>query len=181
MARTPKPWWREDRQSWLVTIEGPRYNLGPDKAEADREFHPLMSLSPEQRAPKAAVQSTGPTVAEIFEKYLEWCQKHRAPRGRWSRALGRIDSHRTAGGECARCRANAERRLNSCKGQPPPACAQHKMADGVFRPYRQQLAQGASMGSTARDSSHHSMSFRVCSRTAILIRSARSPIKRAAT
>jgi integrase/recombinase XerC len=80
MARRPKPWWHTDRQCWYVHIDGQRYRLGPDDDEADREFHRLMSLPPEQRAPKAAVPPTSPTVAEIFEKYLEWCQKHRAPR-----------------------------------------------------------------------------------------------------
>jgi len=80
MARRSKPWWHTDRQCWYVNIDGQRYRLGPDDDEADREFHRLMSLPPEQRVAKAAVPSTGPTVAEIFEKYLEWCQKHRAPR-----------------------------------------------------------------------------------------------------
>ena len=43
MARAPKPWFREDRQSYFVTIDGVRHNLGPDKAEADRQFHLLMA------------------------------------------------------------------------------------------------------------------------------------------
>ena len=79
MARTPKPWWREDRQSWFVTIEGTRYNLGPDEHEADREFHRLLSLPSAARAPKASPPS-GLTVAELLDKYLDWCQKHRAQR-----------------------------------------------------------------------------------------------------
>ena len=49
MARTPKPWWREDRQAWFVTIRGERHNLGSDKAAADREFHRLMSQPPAER------------------------------------------------------------------------------------------------------------------------------------
>lgn len=79
MARTPKAWWREDRQAWFVTIKGTRYNLGPDAEEADREFHRLMSLKPEARAPKAS-PSKGLTVAGIFERFLEWTSKHRAAR-----------------------------------------------------------------------------------------------------
>jgi integrase len=79
MARKPKPWWREDRQAWFVTIGGTRYNLGSESEEADREFHRLMSLKPEARAPKAS-PSTGLTVADILDKYLDWCQKHRAAR-----------------------------------------------------------------------------------------------------
>ena len=43
MARTPKPWFWKERQSWFVTIRGERKNLGPDKKEAWEEFHKLMS------------------------------------------------------------------------------------------------------------------------------------------
>lgn len=81
MARKPKPWWHAEKKSWYVNIDGDRFKLGPDKDEAHREFHRLLSLTPEQRAPKAPpTPSSDPTIAEIFEKYLEWCQKHRAPR-----------------------------------------------------------------------------------------------------
>ncbi|HTU25838.1 MAG TPA: hypothetical protein VMF30_10595 [Pirellulales bacterium] len=79
MARTQKPWWREDRQAWFVTIEGTRYNLGPDEDAADREYHRLLSLPPEARAPQTTAP-TGLTVADIFDRYLDWVQKHRAPR-----------------------------------------------------------------------------------------------------
>ncbi|HEY4311537.1 MAG TPA: tyrosine-type recombinase/integrase [Pirellulales bacterium] len=79
MARASKPWWREDRQAWFVTIDGQRYNLGPDEGEAHREFHRLLSLAPAVRTPKAS-PSTGLTVADVLDKYLDWCQKHRAPR-----------------------------------------------------------------------------------------------------
>jgi integrase len=79
MARSAKPWWREDRAAWFVTIRGVRHNLGADKAEADLEFHRLMSKKPEQPVARKA-SSSGLTVAEIFEKYLDWCQKRRAKR-----------------------------------------------------------------------------------------------------
>ena len=50
MARTPKPWFREDRQSWFVTINGERINLGPDEEEAKRQFHELMARPPKPRS-----------------------------------------------------------------------------------------------------------------------------------
>jgi integrase len=78
MARTPKPWWREDRQAWFVTIRGERVNLGPDKAAAEREFHRLMSQPPAER--RTAKPATGLSVAEVFDKYLDWCKQHRAGR-----------------------------------------------------------------------------------------------------
>ncbi len=80
MARSPKPWWREDRQSWFVTIEGKRYNLGPNDGQADREFHRLMSLPSAARIPLASTAAAGPTVADLFDRYLDWAHKHRAPR-----------------------------------------------------------------------------------------------------
>jgi integrase len=74
----PKPWWREDRQAWFVTIRGERHNLGSDKETAEREFHRLMSKGPDE--PRIERASTGLSVAEVFEKFLDWCQKHRAGR-----------------------------------------------------------------------------------------------------
>lgn len=80
MARKPKPWWREDRQAWFVTIDGTRYNLGPDEAAADREYHRLLSLPPEVRTPQVSTSTAGLTVADVFERFLDWVEKHRAPR-----------------------------------------------------------------------------------------------------
>jgi integrase len=78
MARLPKPWWREDRNAWFVTIRGERRNLGPDKDAAEREFHRLLSLPPEDLpAPKPKTELT---VAEVFDKFLDWCSQHRAGR-----------------------------------------------------------------------------------------------------
>jgi integrase len=78
MARIAKPWWREDRQSWWVIIRSERHNLGPDKETADREFHRLLSLAPVK--PVAKPQVSGLSVADVLEKHLAWCEKHRAPR-----------------------------------------------------------------------------------------------------
>lgn len=81
MARKPKPWWNAEKQAWYVNIDGERYKLGPEEDQADREFHRLMSLTPEQRAPKTPTTVTdGLIVAELFDRYLDWVQKHRAPR-----------------------------------------------------------------------------------------------------
>jgi len=75
MARIPKPWFREDRQTYCVTIRGKRHDLGPDKTEADRLFHELMAQKPADPKPIA-----GLSVAKVFDKYLDWCHKHREPR-----------------------------------------------------------------------------------------------------
>lgn len=71
MARAPKPWYRKDRKSWFVTIDGERHNLGPDRAAAKEQFHELM-LRPLPR--RASPQS----VVGVIDAFLDWCQKHKA-------------------------------------------------------------------------------------------------------
>ena len=48
MARQPKPWFREDRRVWCVTITGKHHNLGRNKKEAFKKFSVLMQM-PKQR------------------------------------------------------------------------------------------------------------------------------------
>lgn len=94
MARTPRPWFRSERGEWRVTIRGVDHNLGPHpdgyppprrrgkkwntpEPVLDR-FHELLAekpAAPSPVEPKAAV-----SVAEVFEKFLGWCQLHRSPR-----------------------------------------------------------------------------------------------------
>src|ERR1700686_4294918 len=84
VARSPKPWYREDRQAWFVTINGDRHNLGPDEKEAKRKFHEMMA-APDAK-PVANPVKDGFTVAEIFDKFLDWCGKPRAPKTyEWNR------------------------------------------------------------------------------------------------
>lgn len=73
MARLPKPWWRKDRRSWFVTIDGVRHNLGKDRTAAFQKFHELMA-QPQRRV----VMSE--SVASLIDAFLDWTQKHRAER-----------------------------------------------------------------------------------------------------
>src|SRR5579871_4057117 len=77
MKKFPKPWFRPTRGLWYVTVYGKQHNLGPDEAEAKRLYHELMAKPPELPKPKLA---DGLSVAELFERFLDWCQKHQAPR-----------------------------------------------------------------------------------------------------
>ena len=77
MAHSPKPWFREDRQAWFVTVNGKRHHLGLDEKEAKRKFRELMA-APEPK-PTSAQPGAAFSVAEIFEKFLDWSQKHREP------------------------------------------------------------------------------------------------------
>ena len=72
MARTPKPWYRKDRQAWFVTIDGTRHNLGRNRKAAFQRFHELMAQPRSQR------QLPSETVIAVIDAFLEWTQKHRA-------------------------------------------------------------------------------------------------------
>lgn len=71
MARQPKPWFRKDRKSWFVTVNGHRHNLGPDKKEAFERFYALM------RQP-VAKKISSESFAAIADAFLDWTQQHRS-------------------------------------------------------------------------------------------------------
>lgn len=72
MPRDPKPWYRSDRDAWCVTINGRRFNLGPDRELAHKRFYELMLTGGED-------ERRGPvTVFSLFNDFLEWCQGQRA-------------------------------------------------------------------------------------------------------
>ncbi len=71
MARHAKPWYRRDRRSWWVTVDGVRHNLGPDKKAAFTKFHDMMSRPAKRRL-------ASDSLVTIIDAFLEWCQNHRA-------------------------------------------------------------------------------------------------------
>ena len=77
MARTAKPWWRESRNAWHVTIRGKVHNLGSDKKEAHRRFHELLA-QPDDAPPPPKQPTTGPLVAVVIDQFLEWTENNRA-------------------------------------------------------------------------------------------------------
>ncbi|MCC7421046.1 MAG: tyrosine-type recombinase/integrase [Planctomycetaceae bacterium] len=70
MARSPKPWFRKDRDAWFVTLDGRRHNLGPDREAAFRRFHQMMA------EPAKRTVSSDLLVA-LIDVFLDWLQKHR--------------------------------------------------------------------------------------------------------
>src|SRR4051794_20255842 len=74
MPRDPKPWYRQDRDAWFVTINGRRFNLGRDREAAQIRFHELMLNGGDER------QLDGISVFRLFDEYLEWVQAQRSPR-----------------------------------------------------------------------------------------------------
>lgn len=76
MARTPKPWYWDERKAYFVTVRGRRHNLGPDKAEAARRFHELMAERPAP-SPAAPAVPAELSVAELFDNFLDRTRRHR--------------------------------------------------------------------------------------------------------
>lgn len=72
MARQPKPWFRENRQAWFVTIDGCRHNLGPNKKAAFDRFYELM------RQPKESRQVASTAFAATADAFLDWVKTNRA-------------------------------------------------------------------------------------------------------
>ncbi|MHC5544055.1 hypothetical protein ACYOEI_37995, partial [Singulisphaera rosea] len=62
--RVPKPWFREQTQSWYVKIDGVQHPLGKDKKEADKKFHRLMASEGLSRPMK------GLSLAGLVEQFL---------------------------------------------------------------------------------------------------------------
>src|SRR6476646_8559138 len=93
MARIPHPWFWKNRAQWCVNLDGQRRILGPHPdgcpvpkkingrwnapSSIMQEFHKLMAHAPKK---PAAAQLDDITSVEIFDKYLDWCSRHRAPR-----------------------------------------------------------------------------------------------------
>ena len=71
MPRQPRPWYRNDRDAWFVTIDGTRHNLGPERKTAHDLFYQLMAHPQKRVAPSGS-------IVELIDKFLEWCYKHRA-------------------------------------------------------------------------------------------------------
>jgi integrase len=99
MPKFPKPFFRRDRgtdRGWFVQIGRRQIKLadGPEnqdtQAAAYKRYHEVMAWSGAQSAAVPA-QTNSLAVAEVFEKYLDWCEKHRSPRTfEWYR--GRIQN-----------------------------------------------------------------------------------------
>jgi hypothetical protein len=73
MARRARPWFRKGR-GWFVQIEGKQLSLGPDKKLAFERYYELM------RGPKKQLSVGSESLAGVFDEFLDWTEKHRAPR-----------------------------------------------------------------------------------------------------
>jgi integrase len=72
-----RPWFRSDRGAWYIKIDGKQINLGPNKNEAETK---LLRLLLEQKTGTPLPLATNLLVADVIDSFLDWCQKHKAPR-----------------------------------------------------------------------------------------------------
>ncbi len=78
MAKFPKPYFRSQRGTWCVQLDGNQVTLGTDKDAAFRLYHQLMGDRAHQRPTQMAV--VAPHVATILDQYLDWLN-HRVREG----------------------------------------------------------------------------------------------------
>ena len=71
MSHYPKPFFKKARGLWYVEINRKQINLGPDREEAFRQYHQLMTRPREQPV-------SPEMLASIIDAYLDWVQKNRA-------------------------------------------------------------------------------------------------------
>jgi hypothetical protein len=71
-----EPFWFADRNAWYVHHGNRKVRLSPDRDEAWRLWHELMAKPPEER--KTPASSNDPFVAEVIDRFLEWCQRNRS-------------------------------------------------------------------------------------------------------
>ncbi|MCC7336535.1 MAG: tyrosine-type recombinase/integrase [Pirellulaceae bacterium] len=70
MARPNKIWFRKDRNSYYVTIDGRTHKLGSDKDVAEKAFHKLKAAD---GPPPASI-----SVATLLDNFLQWVKANRA-------------------------------------------------------------------------------------------------------
>ena len=97
MARTSSPWYWPERNGWFTILDGRRHPLGDHPAELPppqkrkgkwvappavaAAFHALLAAPASRPAPRRGDPGTGGlTVPELLDKFLDWTQKHKAPR-----------------------------------------------------------------------------------------------------
>jgi len=77
MARPRKPWYRKSRDWWMVEIAGEQIKLcrgENNRGEAELRFHQLMAA----RLASEPVDSGNPTVASLFEAFLDFAVRRDA-------------------------------------------------------------------------------------------------------
>lgn len=95
MARPRKPWYRSDRDWWMVEFDGRQVKLcrgRENRADAEQKFHALMA----ERLANPPVDGGNPTVASVIDAYLDFAMRRDAPSTFYERKLycqAFVDAH----------------------------------------------------------------------------------------
>src|SRR4051794_28230553 len=74
----PEPFWRKQTRCYYVQVGNKQHRLSPDRDEAYRLYHELMSRPPEER--RAPLLQTGALlVVQVIDDFLGWVEITRAP------------------------------------------------------------------------------------------------------
>lgn len=76
MPHYPRPFFRTARNAWYVQLDGRQIKLAEDRDQAFKRYHELMA---QPRLPAATPAEANRLVVVIFDEFLDWCEKHRAP------------------------------------------------------------------------------------------------------
>ena len=76
LRKHPQPFWRKQTNCYYVQIGVKQYRLAPDREEAYRLYHELMSRSSEER--RSSTPSADPSVLQLIDDFLEWVQCNRS-------------------------------------------------------------------------------------------------------
>ena len=74
VKRQPKPFFRNQTETWYLQIGKQQINLGPEKDDAWEQYYQIMA--------NLGQMQSGPllTVSRLIDHFLAWCEQNRAPR-----------------------------------------------------------------------------------------------------
>ena len=78
MPHYPKPYYRPNRQTWFVQIDGREHTLGRDKDAAWQKYHELMAARGQQ--PVVPPVADAKTVVVALERFMGHVEANRSPR-----------------------------------------------------------------------------------------------------
>jgi integrase len=73
VKKFPKPWYRPNRGTWYVTLDGHQHNLGPDETEAFDKYKQLLAKPKAMSVPSDA-------LASVIDAFLEWVHREKSPK-----------------------------------------------------------------------------------------------------
>ena len=73
----PQPFWREGRKCWFVQLGKKQVRLDPDRGEAFRLYHELMTRPPEARR---FAGDSPPLALDVLDAFLDWTRANKAAR-----------------------------------------------------------------------------------------------------